>query len=504
MAYNLKKLLSHIILSGFLLSLMLSCYEEVSITDTYQPTPTLDRLDGSPIFYDSINNLALVGLTDFGEVSGPFGLNLSDSLLLNSELYTNNEVVQLENIDKDTRLSINCFDKYGNSNIYNLQFTRLPIFHIQHTYKKIPDEPKIQGTITMFFPDANIFLKDVFKIEQRGGSSRAFPKKSYGFQFYSDTNSNDLAKHAGLLEGEDWILDAAYMDKSMVRNRFSFDVWEKIQAGSDRFVLRSSVGSTPVELFINYEYVGVYWLGEKLDAERLQQQNVGISDQFLMYKSEKWSEITRFEALADTARNSDDWEGWEFEATAYRQKINWSPLYNLVELVTEGSDSLFAERIDALLNIDQAIDYFIFMNLINGNDNAGKNIYLVLPDFDSAFYMCPWDLDATWGRNWKAEPIVGDKIVSFQLFQRLMQVNPDNFKNRLKARWLLLRQETLSVDELRKIYIANISGISSSGADIREQEKWPESMYNMLAEKEYVLDWMEKRMVVLDEYFELQ
>ncbi|MCS6934514.1 MAG: CotH kinase family protein [Chitinophagales bacterium] len=146
--------------------------------------------------------------------------------------------------------------------------TRLPIIKINTFGAGIPDEPKINAEI-FIIDNANQINRPTdtlyayrgrIGIEQRGSSSAWAPKKSYGFEIW-DTNNQDIdTPLLGMPAESDWILNAHYFDKTLMRNVLAYHIANCTghYASRTRFC----------ELFINNQYQGVYVLMEKIKRNK--------------------------------------------------------------------------------------------------------------------------------------------------------------------------------------------------------------------------------------------
>ena len=97
---------------------------------------------------------------------------------------------------------------------------------------------------------------------------KLFPKKSYGFETKTSDFSDDLDVNlGGFPEEEDWILYGPYSDKSLIRNKLTFDLSNAIgfKASNTKFY----------NLFINGDSKGLYILMEKIKKGKYR---VPISD----------------------------------------------------------------------------------------------------------------------------------------------------------------------------------------------------------------------------------
>ena len=134
----------------------------------------------------------------------------------------------------------------------------LPSMRISTIGQVIVDEPKINAELIV--SENNIESNYKIGIEIRGSSSQMFPKKSYGFETKSDDWSEDLdVSLGGFPEEEDWILYGPYSDKSLIRNKLTFDLSNSIgyKASNVKFY----------NLYIDNDYKGLYVLMEKIKRD---------------------------------------------------------------------------------------------------------------------------------------------------------------------------------------------------------------------------------------------
>ena len=127
-----------------------------------------------------------------------------------------------------------------------------------------------------------------------------------------------------------------------------------------------------VEVFLNNNYLGIYSFNEQIDRKQLRLKK---SDG-LLYKSEDWTEETTFQGISIDPENSLNWSGYELKYPEDLNALNWEPLYEFIHLVAYAADDIFKDSINTLIDIENVIDNFIFINLIQANDNTGKNMYI--------------------------------------------------------------------------------------------------------------------------------
>lgn len=157
------------------------------------------------------------------------------------------------------------------SEIRSQQFTssNLPIVVINTNGQIIPDDYKITADMGIIYngPGVRNNLTDPFNhydgkigIELRGSSSQMFPKKPYGFET-RDTSGEDLdVSLLGMPLEADWILNATYNDKTLMRDVMAYD----IARATGRYASRTRY----CELVLNGEYVGIYIIMERIKNDK--------------------------------------------------------------------------------------------------------------------------------------------------------------------------------------------------------------------------------------------
>jgi hypothetical protein len=86
-----------------------------------------------------------------------------------------------------------------------------------------------------------------------------FPKKQYGFEIYNDAEEGINVSLLGLPKEEDWILNAPYTDKSLIRNALAY----KGGSAFGNYAPRTKF----CEVVINGAYKGVFSLIEKIKRD---------------------------------------------------------------------------------------------------------------------------------------------------------------------------------------------------------------------------------------------
>jgi spore coat protein CotH len=295
-----------------------------------------------------------------------------------------------------------------------------------------------------------------------------------------------------LCSNNDWILDASYRDNSRIRALTSFEVWENI-INEPKY----SIHSKFVELFINNEHQGLYCLREKFNAESLRLLNSNS----VIYKSISGLEgATKFETYSSKMSKTLLWDGWEQRYPNPERNLKWEPLKELRYLTAASDSAYFCSNVSSLVDIDEYINLYIFLYLSFAKDCICKNIFLIKEN-DGIFISLPWDLDPTWGLHWTGEHVSYCYLFSEHLFDRLIELNPDNFKERFKSRWWELRNDIITETKIKELLNTNFDLITTSGIIEIENDLWDTGI-DIDDERNFIFTWLEQRIAFLDHYFE--
>ncbi len=153
----------------------------------------------------------------------------------------------------------------------------VPIMHITlnngKELKNITKEIKLDATMRIEnangsnFNAGNLYNGNI-RIKGRGNSSwNGSDKKSYSIDLTNSQGKKNEIPLLGMAKDEDWVLNACYFDKTLLRNYITF-------------YLANAMGNWAahawfVELFVNGEYRGIYMLCENVKKGK---QRVNIKD----------------------------------------------------------------------------------------------------------------------------------------------------------------------------------------------------------------------------------
>ena len=443
-----------------------------------------------PIDHSSVNEF--IGIVEYSEEH--YG-----SLYINGAMVNNGDSFNFGEINVSDTVGVT-FKIDSDEFKYDLLFTTLPTVLI-FTEDEIVNEPKILSQVIVNDLLENNMHQVYSGIEIRGCTSRRFPKVSYDLELWADKNGSDTFKETflRLRNGDDWHLDAMYIDLSKSRNILGMELWSlfaraQYLAEEDRAQL--SQRGHLVEVFLNNRYLGIYSLNEQIDRKQLRlKKNGGI-----LYKSFAWNPETLFEGIEEEPNPTLKWRGYEIKHPELMDVDNWEPLYNLIDLVAYSDDHTFINSIYEHIDYKNVVDYYLLINMIQASDNFGKNMFLCRYDRGYPLFFVPWDLDLAFGnKNSKyTENDPNDLILTNQLFDRLYQLDVNSYRNDVKLRWQEIYQTTFSKNFM-DIAGANINKIIVANADVRDNKRWNLTTdYNV--ELEYLKTWLSDRFTFLDEY----
>jgi hypothetical protein len=368
----------------------------------------------------------------------------------------------------------------------------------------IRDEPKVLSWMELVDTDREIY-EGYAGIEIRGRTSAKLEKTSYGLELWENWRGDEISLPLlDMRPGEDWIMDAMYVDPLRMRSKVSFELWEKMwenEIHAPFLTTNPGMQGRHIELFINQRYMGLYSLSEKLDEHLLHLAKGSTWSGEALYKAFHWEGgATAFTTYNHEPGNAMTWEGWE--QIYPEHDYFWEPLAAFRKSVLYDPDEVFSERIGSLMNLDVAAAYYIFVNLLMADDNIIKNYFLARYSDTSSFLWLPWDLEGSWGIRWDGTANPSEGFLHNGLFDRLLELDALDFMDMLEHKWKHYRTEIYLEDSLSAPFIRHADLLKRSGAIARENKRWPGVDIDLDAELAYLLQWIPHRLEHLDQIFE--
>lgn len=281
----------------------------------------------------------------------------------------------------------------------------------------IPDDPKVGATMKIIYrgPGERNYLTDQnnpaylnyngrIKIEVRGSSSQARPKKQYGFTtLMSDNLTNNNISLLGMPKENDWILNGMIFDPGLIRDYLSYNLSRQIGQYASR--------TEYCEVVINGGYRGLYVLQEKIKADDNRINIVKISPSDNLYPDVTGGYITK----ADKTTGGDpiawtmiSWFGTnvayihelpEPEDVTTAQNNYIQSQFTKLELTAFNSDNSIDYGFPSVIDIPSFIDHMI-LNELGSNADAYTYSAFFHKDRNGKLRAGPvWDLDLTYGND---------------------------------------------------------------------------------------------------------
>jgi CotH kinase protein len=339
--------------------------------------------------------------------------------------------------------------------------SNLPIVYIK-TPQEIGSAPKVPCTVKLIpsngseLGNTNLIIG---QIRFHGASSQGYDKKSLALTLDTSTRWLDLQPR------RQWVLNAAFVDCSMMRHKLSYDLFQSLSApGAKRFASSSRF----VEVDLNGHYHGAYLLMERVDRSMLglRRFDKTATNQAVIYKAIDHG--ANFLELGHSA--------YEQREPADEELQFWGPLDDLNHFVSQSSDALFFDAnlgINSRVDLDNAIDFHLLILFTSNMDGIDKNFLLARDALTATpikpkFFFVPWDYDATFGRNWEGSRVAPTAWLSNHLFDRLL--SNLTYQQRYASRWKVLRKNQFSAENLARRIDDNAQTLGAAAQ--RNELRW--------------------------------
>lgn len=407
----------------------------------------------------------------------------------------------------------------GKQVVKRLMFTFLPILSIEGDM----GYDFVDTHVTLMDPDGTTDEAMLAQVKWRGGytNTEGRHKRNYSIKFIDENGEKQNRKLLGLRRDNHWKLDAGQVDLSRVRNRFATDLWldmarEPYYYDQAPDVLLGARGKM-VEVFAGGRYMGIYSLMESIDRKQLQVRKYDEENQQfhgMLWNAASWSKVAEFKQYVAYNNNIPNYSTFVVEYPEFEDvhPTHHEDLYNAVKFVATSDVDSYNAHAHEYFDMPVLIDYAIFIQFLISVDNGVNNIYWAIYDReqDKRLTLAAWDLDWSLGTNrdsldfrgGRAEPDHDFKFSSreFNMFKDPQCIYHKDMINR----YWQLRHSWLSEENLNNRLNALVSPLVESGAVAREEARWSGDSdinglpLNIVGEKEYIIDWMKKRLSHLD------
>ncbi|KAF0141640.1 MAG: spore coat protein CotH [Stygiobacter sp.] len=386
-----------------------------------------------------------------------------------------------------------------------LTSSNLPIIVINTNGQTIKDEPKITATMGVIdngtgnrnnITDPFNNYNGKIGIEIRGHSSQLFPKKQYGIELRDDTGNDVKAALLGMPEDSDWILNANYSDKSLLRNVIAY----KLGNDLGRYATRTKF----CEVVLNNQYIGIYILQEKIKRgkNRVNIKKIETTDitgdaltggyiihidridagdkYFVSDYPSVYPKVPRQPSPINYIISYPNEEDLQPAQLAYIK--NYVGQFETVLTKTTYNDPFdgYYDYID----IDAWVDYILAAEFTKATDayrlsaylyknrdsENGKLVYGPMWDYDLAFGLADYG-DGWPSSNWIAPVDPSEGSINRPFWIKKIFNDPVIF-NKIAKRWHTIKQTVFNPQTIMKFIDESVLYLTEAGN--RNFQKWPE------------------------------
>lgn len=379
--------------------------------------------------------------------------------------------------------------------------SNLPIVIINTGSKTIVDDPKIVADLAIVdngtgkrnaLTDTPTFTSKI-GIELRGSSSQSFPKKPYGFELRDASGENSVnASILGMPSESDWVLNAMYNDKSLIREPLTYDLNRQLSTYyTPRFRL--------CEVVLNGSYNGVYMLMEKIkrNKNRVNITSIKTADNTgdavtggYIFKIDKY-----------TGADSRDWDSpFKTNNIAIPIQIDKPKIDEVTEpqyqyakqFVTDFENTLAGARYQdsavgyrKYIHDDSFVDYMIMTEVAHNLDGYRLSafFYKDRDSKDGRLVMGPiWDFNLAYGNanycngnsyqgwSYTYDRICGDDPYQVPFWWYRLVSDP-RFSKAVRTKYQTLRKGLLKTERVQA-YVDSVANVLAE-AQGRNFQRWP-------------------------------
>lgn len=398
----------------------------------------------------------------------------------------------------------------------------LPVLYLYDTIKgnilSLQDKSKtLKNEVKYKFPQFGI-QGTLAKLKVQGASSARYPEKNYTLTF-----DQDFAAFKDYGRQHKYVIKANWTDFSQSKNVVCAQMWSKVRHLSDEKNISSIVDNEgnylsdsngnhivgitdpqlaiqgagaidgfPIAVYINNQFWGLYTFNIPKDAWMAKMPEKA---NYAIVSADTFSPQTEFKALT----NLDDGLSLEFCGTDDSTWVKNS-LNKLISVAMENYDtaSAFDTKISSVLDIQSAIDYIVYILLVDGVDNINKNYLLQTYDGEK-WHFAVYDLDETLGWAWENQllrPDSGDLNVTLEnitngdnrLYYQIFKFHKEEILRELKN----LVDGIMSPENVRLDFAYFVRNINAALYN-EDAKKWGNKPNTSIINYQYIVDWYSRR-----------
>lgn len=416
--------------------------------------------------------------------------------------------------------------------IYNKIYTQIPqvtnplsiqinglipeINFVADDWSSMTKKDKIVAESSIDFNNLN--WQGYAELNWQGNSSLAYDKKNLTAKFFEDKTKTKKQKFNIKIDDnhKEWGIQNKFcfkantIDHSHGRNIIGARLWNEIVRSRSDYnslpqELRESpnncvIDGFPVKVTVNGVYQGIYTWNIPKDAWMFNMDDTNPNHAVLCAEQNNNGNnnlSTACEFRENANINGTDWSLEIPDILNNDIKVSFNELINCIKNTT---DNQFIHNIEKYLDIQSAIDYYIFQYYICGLDGLAKN--LIMMTYDGTKWLCSsYDMDSTFGLYFDGSRFVNSNYQCPEQYQEtnslLWQRIEKCFAKKLKERYTKLRTNILSVEHITKLFndFMSIIGNELYAADLKAYPSIPQGNINHLQQ---ITDFVTERSTYVD------
>lgn len=332
----------------------------------------------------------------------------------------------------------------------------------------------------------------------QGGSSVSWAKKNYTIKFDQEFEAVE-----GWGAQKKYCFKANFIDHSHARNIVNAKLWGQIvkSRATPNETLNAlpnggAIDGFPCVIMLNGEFHGLYTWNIPKDGWMF---GMGEGTQeAIVCADNPAGDPCGFKGATAT------FDDFSLEYAPDEDNADWilTSLNRCIDAVVNSDGTDLDTTVAQYLDWDSAIDYFIFVSLVGGNDMYRKNYILATYDGVKWFFSA-YDMDTTHGLNWKGNGFNKSTGYPFltQYNHRVMELIQTHKKDALKARYAKLRNSVMSEDNLYMMF-TNWAAAIPLPIMVEDVRKWPTIPSSAASNVAQILNWYRLRAAFIDKDIE--
>lgn len=361
----------------------------------------------------------------------------------------------------------------------------LPIVDLSGDFDTMTKDVSNVASFRLVTPDGRTITEGFSDTKWQGASSTGYEKKNYGLKLYTDNQKSEklkLSAHDGWFKTNKLVLKANYVDATHARNIVAARLWKEIMQldstkshlGSDAEYKKlaengqyGTIDGFPVQVRVNGKEQGLYTLNLDNNYQLFNLDDSVDTKAILMY-AKNWGNATMFWS-SDVKLDGSPGD-FKVESPDKVTDATVATVKNFIANTGVVDDSGFKSQWGNLYNPYNLIDYALFINYLNANDNASNNIGY-FTESGKVFYVVPYDLDGTFDMSSSGRWV--NDHTGWWVGNTLLQRAAKDYRDILASRYDELKTTVLNKAHIMNMFTDFKNSVGSYGYDL-DKQVWPD------------------------------